>query len=82
MLQTTINNSSVESFLYKKFNGDTTLITNFINDFLLKHLPLNKEFEDDKKAFEKTYNAILQGKASLVAEKDADQQIDNFIKTL
>ncbi len=82
MLQTTINNSSVESFLYKKFNGDTTLITNFINDFLLKHLPLNKEFEDDKKAFEKTYNAILQGKASLVAEKDADQQIDDFLKTL
>lgn len=82
MLQTTIDNSSVESYLYQKFNGDTKRITQYLNDFLLKHLPLDTNFDEDKKAFEQTYNAILQGKASLIAEKDADQQIDNFLKTL
>ena len=82
MLQTTINNSSVESFLYKKFNGDSTLITNFINDFLLTHLPLNREFEDNKKTFRQTYENILNGKAALLTEEDADKQIDDFLKTL
>ena len=82
MLQMTIDNSSVESYLYNKFNGDTTLITNFINDFLLKHLPINKEFEDDKKSFNKTYKEIVNGKAILYTEEDADKQINDFLKTL
>jgi len=82
MLQTTINNSSVESFLYEKFNGDRTLITNFINDFLLKHLPLNREFDGDRKTFHKTYKDIVDGKAVLITEEDADKQIDDFLKTL
>ena len=82
MLQTTIDNSSVESFLYKKFNGDITLITQYINTFLLKHLPLDRDFEDNKKNFEKTYQEIIQDKETLISEDDAVKQIDDFLKTL
>ena len=82
MLQMTIDNSIVESFLYKKFNGNITLVTQYINTFLLRHLPLDRDFEDDRKNFVKTYQEIIQDKATLIGEDDADKQIDDFLKTL
>ena len=82
MLQATIDNHSIESFLFKKFNGDKEKISAYINDFLANYLPYDAAFQEDRKRFHETHRQIKDGVAILHTEEDADQAIETFLKTL
>jgi len=85
MIQATIDNSVIETFLYEKFNGDQKKITSYINDFLYTYLPKGENsmnFEADRKRFHETYKRMQSGTEKMLTEDDADRDIESFLKTL
>lgn len=83
MIQATINNHVIESFLYEKFKGDKIQITAYINDFLNKYLPyVDNDFEEDRKKFHETYKRMQNGTMRMITDEEANREIDDFLKTL
>lgn len=85
MIQATINDNIIETFLYEKFNGDKNKITNYINEFLYKYLPHAEEsltFEEDKKRFHETYRRMQNGTEKMYSEEEANRRTEAFLKSL
>jgi hypothetical protein len=85
MIQATINDNLIETFLYQKFEGDKKKITDYINDFLHKYLPNNNEniaFEEDKKRFQDTYARIQDGTEKMLTEEESNRRREEFINNL
>jgi len=85
MIQATINDNLIETFLYEKFNGDKKKITDYINEFLHKYLPQNEEsicFEEDKKRFHETYRRMQSGTEEMFSEEEANKRTEAFLNNL
>jgi len=85
MIQATINNTIIETFLYERFDGDQRKITEYINDFLHKYLPQSEEniaFEEDKQRFHETYQRMQNGTEPMFLEEEANRRTEAFLKTL
>lgn len=85
MIQATIDNSVIETFLYEKFNGDQKKITSYINDFLYTYLPKGEHsmnFEADRKRFHETYKRMQGGTEEMLSEEESNLRTENFLKNI
>jgi len=85
MIQATINDNLIETFLYEKFNGDKKKITDYINEFLHKYLLQNENgslFEEDRKRFHETYERMENGTEELFTEEEANKRTEAFLNHL
>jgi hypothetical protein len=81
MITLEINNPNVESIFLEGFNANKEKFLEFIQNSYDRRESI-KNYGNDKERFERTYTSMKNGSMEMLLEKDAKQEIDNFLDTL
>ena len=81
MLTLQIDNPNVENIFVNGFNSNKDKFLEFIQNSYNKKESL-KAYEYDKERFLETYSEMKDGSIEMLTEKDAEEEIDAFLKTL
>ena len=76
-----INNPNVESIFFEGFNANKEKFLEFIQNSYDRKESI-KNYGEDKERFEQTYANMKNGSMEMLPEKEAKQEIDDFLKTI